>query len=42
MSTAATEIKWVVKERSVYDKNAQKLVKMKFMRPKIVDDYNNG
>jgi len=42
MSTAVTEIKWVLKERSVYDKNAQKLVKLTFMRPEIVDDYNNG
>ena len=42
MSTAATEIKWVEKERKVYNKEAQKLVRMKFLRPKIVDDYNNG
>jgi hypothetical protein len=42
MSTSATEIKWVEKERRVYHKEEQKVVKMKFLRPKIVDDYNNG
>jgi hypothetical protein len=42
MSTAATEITWVIKERNVYNKEEQKVVKMKFLRPKLVDDYNNG
>jgi len=42
MSTSATEIKWVEKERRVYNKEAQKVVSMKFLRPKMVDDYNNG
>jgi hypothetical protein len=42
MSTSATEIKWVEKERHVYNKEAQKMVSMKFLRPNIVDDYNNG
>jgi len=42
MSTSATEIKWVEKERRVYNKETQKVVSMKFLRPKIVDDYNNG
>jgi hypothetical protein len=42
MSTAATELKWVKKERRVYNKEAKKLVTMKFLQSKIVDDYNNG
>jgi hypothetical protein len=42
MSTSATEIKWVEKEWRVYNKEAQKVVSMKFLRPKMVDDYNNG
>ena len=42
MSTSATEIKWVQKERSVFNKEEQKMVRMKFLRPKIVDNYNNG
>ncbi len=42
MSTSATEIKWAEKERHVYNKEAQKVVSMKFLRPKIVDNYNNG
>jgi hypothetical protein len=42
MSTSATEIRWVKKERQVFHKEKQKVVKMKFLQPKIVDDYNNG
>jgi len=42
MSTAATELKWVEKKRRVNNKEAKKLVTMKFLWPKIVDDYNNG
>jgi hypothetical protein len=42
MSTAATEITRVKKERNVYNKEAQKVVKMKFLWPKLVDDYNIG
>lgn len=33
MSTAATEITWVEKERNVYNKEEQKVVKMKFLQP---------
>ncbi len=30
------------KERRVFHKEEQKVVKRKFLWPKIVDDYNNG
>jgi hypothetical protein len=42
MSTSATEIRWVQKERRVFNKDSQKVVRMKFMQPNIVDNYNNG
>jgi hypothetical protein len=34
MSTSATEIKWVEKERRVVHKEEQKVVKIKFLQPK--------
>lgn len=41
MSTACSTLKWVEKERRVFDKTQQKMVKMKFLRHQMIDDYNN-
>jgi hypothetical protein len=34
-------MKWVEKERRVFDKMQQKMVKMKYLRHQMIDDYNN-
>ena len=42
MSTANQSLRWRVKERKVFDKGKNKLVKIKFLWHEMIDDYNNG
>lgn len=42
LSMSCTELKWVEKEKVVFDKKEEKRVKMRFLRCSINDDYNNG
>jgi Transposase IS4 len=41
LSMVSETIKWVEKERTVYDPNEEKNVPVKFLRLNINDDYNN-
>ena len=42
LSHACKVIKWIKKVRDVYSHVLKKMVKMGFLRPNIVDEYNNG
>ena len=42
MSTSCTTMKWIEKERKIYDKEQQKMVSMNFHRHEIANDYNYG
>jgi len=41
MSMACTTMKWVEKERQVFDQTQQKMIMMKFWRQQMIDNYNN-
>mmetsp|Transcript_25091 Transcript_25091/g.54722 ORF Transcript_25091/g.54722 Transcript_25091/m.54722 type:complete len:1026 (-) Transcript_25091:83-3160(-) len=41
-SMAAKELKWIVKEKWVWSKQVASMVKMKFLRLSVNDEYNNG
>jgi hypothetical protein len=42
MSVANQSLGWKVKDRKVFDKSKNKLVKIQFLRHTMIDDYNNG
>ena len=42
ISTAATSLKWVKKQRTVFDTRTNQSVKMEFLRTELQDKYNNG
>ncbi len=41
LSMACKDVKWIVKERSVWDPQLKNTVKIKFLRLNINDEYNN-
>jgi hypothetical protein len=42
ISTACTTLDWMEKTRKVFDEDAGAYVSMKFLRPHVTDEYNNG
>ena len=42
ISTAATSLKWVKKQRTVFDTRTSQSIIMEFLRTELQDKYNNG
>ena len=42
LSIACTNLEWVEKQKTVWDKDAGATVSMKFLRPGVINVYNNG
>jgi hypothetical protein len=42
LTTSIKHLRWIEKERKVFDPQEGHCIMMKFLRPKIIDEYNNG
>ena len=42
LTMACANLEWVEKQKKVWDKNAGATISMKFLRPGVINDYNNG
>jgi hypothetical protein len=42
LTTSVTSLRWIEKQRKVYDPQEGQCLMMKYLRPNVIDDYNNG